>query len=61
MSESGQVIRTYPMTQGLIYPELSSKVTIHVFKEDLVLATGFGLGVTHPGGYSQYQKYQETG
>ncbi|MGC3648760.1 NADPH:quinone reductase, partial [Enterococcus faecium] len=25
-------------------------------KEDLVLASGFGLGVSHPGGYSQYQK-----
>ncbi|BDP72867.1 hypothetical protein EfmAA96_06520 [Enterococcus faecium] len=57
MSESGQVIRTYPMTPGI---DLSGTVVQsnnpRFSKEDLVLATGFGLGVTHPGGYSQYQK-----
>ena len=57
MSESGQVIRTYPMTPGI---DLSGTVVQSKdsrFSEgDLVLATGFGLGVTYPGGYSQYQK-----
>ena len=62
MSESGQVIRTYPMTPGI---DLSGTVVqskdTRFSEGDLVLATGFGLGVTYPGGYSQYQKYQETG
>jgi acrylyl-CoA reductase (NADPH) len=53
MSESGQVIRTYPMTPGI---DLSGTVVQSKdsrFSEgDLVLATG----VTYPGGYSQYQK-----
>ena len=34
MSESGQVIRTYPMTPGIDLSELSSKVTIHVFSKE---------------------------
>ena len=45
MSESGQVIRTYPMTPGI---DLSGTVVQsnnpRFSKEDLVLATGFGLG-----------------
>ncbi len=67
MSESGQVIRTYPMTPGI---DLSGTVVQsnnpRFSKEDLVLATGFGLGVTHPGCSSDLvianiKKYQETG
>ena len=36
MSESGQVIRTYPMTPGIDLSELSSKVTIHVFQKKIL-------------------------
>ncbi len=62
MSESGQVIRTYPMTQGLIYPELSSKVTIHVFqKKILYLLLVLGLASPIQAVIANIKKYQETG
>ncbi|MEY8446282.1 acryloyl-CoA reductase [Enterococcus ratti] len=56
-SKSGGVIRSYPMTPGIdlsgtVVESLDTRFTAG----DLVLLTGYGLGVTHPGGYSQYQK-----
>ncbi|MBF8807621.1 MAG: acryloyl-CoA reductase [Enterococcus lacertideformus] len=56
-SEFGGVVRSYPMIPGI---DLSGTVLESLderFKVgDAVVLTGFGLGVSHPGGYSQYQK-----
>lgn len=56
-SETGGVIRSYPMTPGI---DLAGIVVESQDKRyqlgDSVLVTGYGLGVSHPGGYSQYQK-----
>lgn len=55
-TESGNVIRNYPMTPGIDLSGTVVKSRDPRFKSgDLVLVTGYGLGVTHPGGYSEYQ------
>ncbi|ASZ06856.1 MULTISPECIES: acryloyl-CoA reductase [Enterococcus] len=55
-SESGNVIRTYPMTPGIDLAGTVIKSSTEQFSPgEKVLVTGYGLGVTHPGGYSQYQ------
>lgn len=56
-SESGGVIRSYPMTPGIDLAGTVMESLDHRFQAgDSVLLTGYELGVTHPGGYSQYQK-----
>lgn len=56
-SESGGVIRSYPMTPGIDLSGTVVESRDERFKtDDSVLLTGYGLGVTQPGGYSQYQK-----
>jgi len=56
-SESGGVIRSYPMTSGIDLSGTVVESRDERFKtDDSVLLTGYGLGVTQPGGYSQYQK-----
>lgn len=54
--KNGGVIRQYPMIPGvdLAGTVLSSKAP-EFSPGDAVLVTGYGLGVTHPGGFSQYQ------
>lgn len=56
-SKNGGVIRQYPMTPGIdLAGEIvsSNDERFPVGKE--VLVTGYGLGVSHPGGFSQYQQ-----
>ncbi len=56
-SEAGGVIRSYPMTPGIDLAGIVVESQDERYQSgDLVLATGYGLGVTYPGGYSQYQK-----
>ena len=56
-SESGGVIRSYPMTPGIDLSGVVIETLDSRFKSgDSVIVTGYGLGVTSPGGYSQYQK-----
>ncbi|PTO37405.1 NADPH:quinone reductase [Enterococcus mundtii] len=56
-SEHGQVIRHYPMTPGIDFSGVVMKSLDKRFQPgDQVLATGYGLGVSQPGGYSDYQK-----
>lgn len=56
-SENGQVIRTYPMTPGIDFSGVVMKSLDKRFQPgDQVLATGYGIGVSQPGGYSDYQK-----
>ncbi|MGM9903277.1 hypothetical protein A5844_001785 [Enterococcus sp. 10A9_DIV0425] len=55
-TENGQVIRHYPMTPGIDLAGIVVKSLDPRFVPgDRVLATGYGLGVSQPGGYSQYQ------
>lgn len=55
--ENGGVIRSYPMTPGidLAGEVVESSVPDFVVGEQ-VLMTGYGLGVTQPGGFSQFQR-----
>ncbi len=56
-SETGGVIRSYPMTPGIDLSGIVVESRDERYKiGDPVLVTGYGLGVSHPGGYSQYQK-----
>lgn len=55
--ENGGVIRSYPMTPGIdLAGEVIDSQSAAFAPGDQVLLTGFGLGVSHPGGYSQYQR-----
>lgn len=56
-SEAGGVIRSYPMTPGIDLAGIVVESQDERYQSgDPVLVTGYGLGVSHPGGYSQYQK-----
>lgn len=56
-SESGGVIHSYPMTPGIDLAGIVVESQDERYQlGDPVLVTGYGLGVSHPGGYSQYQK-----
>ncbi len=54
--QNGGVIRNYPMVPGI---DLAGEILASHDQQwpigEKVLVTGFGLGVTHPGGYSQAQ------
>ncbi|HCS30592.1 MAG TPA: NADPH:quinone reductase [Enterococcus sp.] len=54
--QNGGVIRNYPMVPGI---DLAGEILASHDPQwpigEKVLVTGFGLGVTHPGGYSQAQ------
>lgn len=55
--ENGGVIRTYPMTPGIdLAGEVIESQSPDFSTGDQVLLTGYGLGVSHPGGFSQYQR-----
>lgn len=55
--ENGGVIRTYPMTPGIdLAGEVVDSQSANFAPGDQVLVTGYGLGVSHPGGYSQFQR-----
>lgn len=55
--ENGGVIRTYPMTPGIdLGGEVVDSQSADFAPGDQVLVTGYGLGVSHPGGYSQFQR-----
>lgn len=55
--ENGGVIRTYPMTPGIdLAGEVVDSQSADFAPGDQVLVTGYGLGVSHPGGYSQFQR-----
>ncbi|EJF49074.1 MULTISPECIES: acryloyl-CoA reductase [unclassified Enterococcus] len=56
-NENGGVIRTYPMTPGIdLAGEVVDSQSADFAPGDQVLVTGYGLGVSHPGGYSQFQQ-----
>ena len=56
-SEASGVIRSYPMTPGIDLAGIVVESQDERYQPgDPVLVTGYGLGVSHPGGYSQYQK-----
>lgn len=55
--DNGGVIRTYPMTPGIdLAGEVVDSQSADFAPGDQVLVTGYGLGVSHPGGYSQFQR-----
>lgn len=55
--ENGGVIRSYPMTPGIdLAGEVVESQSAAFAPGDQVLLTGYGLGVSHPGGYSHYQR-----
>ncbi|MGJ1009337.1 acrylyl-CoA reductase family protein [Enterococcus casseliflavus] len=55
--ENGGVIRTNPMTPGIdLAGEVVDSQSADFAPGDQVLVTGYGLGVSHPGGYSQFQR-----
>lgn len=55
--ENGGVIRAYPMTPGIdLAGEVVDSQSADFAPGDQVLVTGYGLGVSHPGGYSQFQR-----
>ena len=55
--ENGGVIRSYPMTPGIdLAGEVIDSQSAAFSAGDQVLLTGYGLGVSHPGGYSQFQR-----
>lgn len=55
--ENGGVIRTYPMTPGIdLAGEVVDSQSADFAPGDQVLVTGYGLGVSHLGGYSQFQR-----
>ncbi|MFV0557781.1 MAG: acryloyl-CoA reductase [Enterococcus sp.] len=55
-SENGGVIRNYPMTPGIdLAGTISQSTTDQLAVGTEVLVTGYGLGVTHPGGFTQLQ------
>lgn len=56
-TEKGGVIRNYPMTPGIDLAGTISQSQNSTFPVGTeVLVTGYGLGVSHPGGYSQLQR-----
>ncbi|MHC5268389.1 YhdH/YhfP family quinone oxidoreductase [Enterococcus sp. LJL98] len=56
-TKNGGVIRKYPMTPGIdLAGEVVSSKNDSFAVGDKVLVTGYGLGVSHPGGFSQYQQ-----
>lgn len=51
----GGVIRTYPMIPGIdVSGEIVESKSSKYHKGQSVLVTGFGMGVTHTGGFSEY-------
>lgn len=55
--EKGGVIRDYPLTPGIDMSGVVVESSDPSFKAgDRVLVTGFGFGVSAPGGFSEYQK-----
>ncbi len=55
--ENGGVIKNYPMIPGIDLSGTVVSSTDEGFQEgDKVLATGYGLGVSHSGGFSEYEK-----
>lgn len=53
----GGVIRHYPMTPGIDLSGTVEESNSDQFKKgDQVLVTGFGIGVSHPGGLAEYAK-----
>lgn len=56
-TEKGGVIRNYPMTPGIdLAGTVSQSQDANFPTGTEVLVTGYGLGVSHPGGYSQWQR-----
>lgn len=56
-SKNGGVIRHYPMTPGIdLAGEIARSTNPDFPVGEKVLVTGYGLGVSAPGGYSQYQQ-----
>lgn len=56
-TENGKVVRAYPIIPGIDLAGTVVSSTDDRFKQgDKVLATGYGLGVQHYGGYSPYAK-----
>lgn len=56
LMENGGVIRSYPQTPGIDLAGVVVKSCVPEFKAgDLVFATGYALGVSRNGGYSEYQ------
>ena len=62
-SEAGGVIRSYPMTPGIDLAGIVVESQDERYQSgDPVLVTGYGLGVSHPGGGTvNIRRYQETG
>lgn len=57
MSENGGVIRSYPMIPGIDISGVVSDSKDERFKNgDKVIACGYGIGVSHSGGYSEYAR-----
>lgn len=56
-TKNGGVIRNYPMTPGIdLAGEIVTSKSTDFPVGEKVLVTGYGLGVSHAGGYSQYQQ-----
>lgn len=56
-TKNGGVIRSYPMIPGIdLAGEIVTSKDENFPVGQKVLVTGYGLGVTHVGGYSQYQQ-----
>ncbi|EWO74085.1 alcohol dehydrogenase catalytic domain-containing protein, partial [Staphylococcus aureus] len=52
---NGGVIRDYPMIPGIDFAGIVESSSNDKFKEgDNVLVTGYDVGVTHTGGFSEY-------
>lgn len=52
--EQGKVVKQYPMVPGIDLAGIVAASRHPDYKpNDLVLATGYGLGVEHPGGYAE--------
>src|SRR5205807_10594332 len=52
---AGKIVRRFPLVGGIDVSGTVVSTTDAAFKEgDEVLATGYELGVSHDGGYSQY-------
>lgn len=52
--QGGKIVKSYPFTPGIDLCGTVISSASKLFKEgDSIVATGFGLGVSHPGGFSQ--------
>ncbi|MCI1882803.1 MAG: oxidoreductase [Sporolactobacillus sp.] len=52
---NGKIVRSYPFIPGIdLAGDVVASCDPRFQQGDLVLATGYGIGVTHPGGFSEY-------